>query len=74
MNIAIIGTGNLGKSIAKGLLSIKTLNSLYLTKRNLASIQEFEGIEHVKLTSDNLEAAKNSDILIFAVQNTLDWR
>ncbi|MBZ9626599.1 pyrroline-5-carboxylate reductase [Psychroflexus sp. CAK57W] len=68
MNIAIIGTGNLGKSIARGLLSTKTLNALYLTKRNLDSIQEFEGIENVKLTSDNLEATKNSDILIFAVQ------
>lgn len=68
MNIAIIGTGNLGKSIAKGLLSTKTLNSLYLTKRNLDSIKEFESNAKVKLTSDNLEAAKNSDILIFAVQ------
>lgn len=68
MNIAIIGTGNLGKSIANGLLSIKEVNSLYLTKRKLNHIKEFEGIDKVKLTSDNLEAVKKSDILIFAVQ------
>lgn len=68
MNIAIIGTGNLGKSIANGLLSTKTLKSLYLTKRNLESLKEFEGHEQVRLTSDNLEAITNSDLLIFAVQ------
>jgi pyrroline-5-carboxylate reductase len=41
---------------------------LYLTKRHLSSIKEFEGYANVTLTSDNAEAVKNSDILIFAVQ------
>lgn len=68
MKIAIIGTGNLGKSIAKGLITSNAITTLYLTKRNLASIQEFEGYKNVYLTSDNAEAVRNSDILIFAIQ------
>ncbi|RAJ17807.1 pyrroline-5-carboxylate reductase [Olleya aquimaris] len=68
MKIAIIGTGNLGKSIAKGLITNNAITSLYLTKRNLEDIQEFEGYKNVYLTTDNAEAVKQSDILIFAVQ------
>jgi len=68
MKIAIIGTGNLGKSIAKGLITSNAITTLYLTKRNLSSIQEFEGYNNVTLTSNNSEAIKQSDIIIFAVQ------
>ncbi|MDJ0646640.1 MAG: pyrroline-5-carboxylate reductase [Flavobacteriaceae bacterium] len=68
MKIAIIGTGNLGKSIAKGLITTNAITSLYLTKRNLEEISEFEGYKNVFLTKDNEEAVQNSDILIFAVQ------
>lgn len=68
MKIAIIGTGNLGKSIAKGLIINNAITSLYLTKRNIKEIAEFEGYKNVFLTTDNIEAVKNSDILIFAVQ------
>ncbi|WP_075341389.1 pyrroline-5-carboxylate reductase [Tenacibaculum agarivorans] len=68
MKIAIIGTGNLGKSIAKGLIINNAITTLYLTKRNLSEIQEFEGYGKVTLTTDNIEAVQNSDILIFAVQ------
>ena len=68
MKIAIIGTGNLGKSIAKGLITSNAITSLYLTKRHLKSIAEFEGYKGVTLTSDNTEAVAQSDIIIFAVQ------
>lgn len=68
MKIAIIGTGNLGKSIAKGLITTDAITSLYLTKRNLKSLADFEGYTNVVLTSNNVEAVKNSDIIIFAVQ------
>ncbi|WP_282041311.1 pyrroline-5-carboxylate reductase [Winogradskyella flava] len=68
MKIAIIGTGNLGKSIAKGLITNNTITSLYLTRRHLKDIQEFDGYKNVVLTTDNIEAVKQSDILIFAVQ------
>lgn len=68
MKIAIIGTGNLGKSIAKGLLHNQDIVSLYLTKRNTNEIKEFEGYKQVSITQDNTLAIQNSDILIFAVQ------
>ena len=68
MKAAIIGAGSLGQSIAKGLLKNKVVSSLYLTKRNTKSITDFNIHEEVILTSDNEEAVKNSDILIFAVQ------
>ncbi|MFD0860879.1 pyrroline-5-carboxylate reductase [Sungkyunkwania multivorans] len=68
MKIAIIGTGNLGLSIAKGLIKNNTTTSLYLTKRNTESIENWEEYGNVKVTADNREAVKKSDILIFAVQ------
>ena len=68
MKIAIIGTGNLGSSIANGLITSNAITSLYLTKRDISGLKEFEGFKNVHLTSDNEEAVKNSDILIFAVQ------
>ncbi len=68
MKIAIIGTGNLGLSIAKGVLHTNGATTMYLTKRNTNSIKDLEKYGNVTVTSDNLEAVKNSDILIFAVQ------
>lgn len=68
MKATIIGAGSLGQSIAKGLLKNKLVNSIYLTKRNLDAIKEFNKYKKITLTSDNEEAIKNADIIIFAVQ------
>ncbi|MAX82144.1 MAG: pyrroline-5-carboxylate reductase [Crocinitomicaceae bacterium] len=68
MKAAIIGTGNLGLAIAKGLVANNAVEQLYLTKRNPKSLQNAFEQENVVVTADNLEAVKNSDILIFAVQ------
>lgn len=68
MKIAIIGTGNLGKSIAKGLITNNAITTLYLTKRHLESISDLDGYKNVSLTTDNTEAVQKSDILIFAIQ------
>ncbi len=68
MNIAIIGVGNLGLSIAKGLLSSNMITSLYLTKRNINRLEGLKSGKKVIITSDNGLAIKNSDIIIFAVQ------
>ena len=68
MKIAIIGTGNLGLSIAKGILHSNGATTMCLTKRNTASIADFEKYGNVTVTSDNRKAVKQSDILIFAVQ------
>ena len=68
MKIAIIGTGNLGLSIAKGLVLNNIITKLYLTKRNCDSLIEWDKNKNITITSDNRMAVKNSDILIFAVQ------
>ena len=68
MKIAIIGAGNLGLSIAKGILHSTGATTMYLTKRNVSEIKDFEKYGNVTVISDNSVAVKNSDILIFAVQ------
>ncbi|WP_299763109.1 pyrroline-5-carboxylate reductase [uncultured Dokdonia sp.] len=68
MKIAIIGTGNLGKSIAKGLLSNQDVTSLYLTKRNIQELKEFEDNKQVIITQDNALAIQKSDVILLAVQ------
>ncbi len=68
MKIAIIGAGNLGLSIAKGVLHSNGATTMYLTKRHVESIKDFEKYGNVTVTSDNREAIAKSDILIFAVQ------
>ena len=56
MKIAIIGSGNLGLSIAKGLVYNNTYTSLYLTKRDLSEIKKWEEYNNVKITTNNQEA------------------
>ena len=71
MNIAIIGVGNLGLAIAKGILSSESLqvDSLYLTKRNTKSLEDWaQNYDQVKVTQDNKAAIEASEVVIFAVQ------
>ncbi|TNJ46224.1 pyrroline-5-carboxylate reductase [Tamlana fucoidanivorans] len=68
MRIAIIGTGNLGSSIAKGLIGNKSYTSLYLSDKNTANVDAFNTLENVTVTNDNLLAVEQSDMIIFALQ------
>ena len=68
MKIAIIGTGNLGSSIAKGLIKHKSFTSLYLSDKNTSAVKVFYDEEYVTITNDNVLAVKNSDMVIFALQ------
>lgn len=68
MKIAIIGTGNLGYSIAKGLIINESYTTLYLTKRNTEPIKKYADGKNLVVTTNNLKAVKNSDILICSVQ------
>jgi pyrroline-5-carboxylate reductase len=67
--IAIIGAGNLGASIAEGLLKSKfiTPEKLIVTKRNLASIAHLEK-KGVTVTSDNAFAVQKASTIILAVK------
>jgi len=69
MKITIIGTGNLGKSIANGLLDAKVVNptDLTLTKRNYKSLAAFETLG-VSITSDNASAIIGKDLVWLCAQ------
>ncbi len=68
-NITIIGAGNLGLAIAKGLLKSGLLydNTLTITKRKLEGLEPFAE-KGIAITSDNKEAAQHADIILLAVQ------
>lgn len=68
MKIAIIGAGNLGISIAEGILHSNGATTMHMTRRDLSGIQDYEKYGNVVVTSDNREAVKASDILICCVQ------
>lgn len=70
MKIAILGTGNLGYSIAIGILSQNNfkVKNLYLTKRNIASLDSWNKLSNVKISTENKKAVRFSDVVIIAVQ------
>ncbi|MEB2781165.1 pyrroline-5-carboxylate reductase [Algoriphagus sp. C2-6-M1] len=69
VKIAIIGCGNLGTSIANGLLKREDFDpkNLTLTKRHVESLGEFAALG-VHVLSDNLSAAADADIIILGVK------
>lgn len=73
--IAIIGCGNLGLSIANGLIDAKSIDntSITATKRNINSIANLKDLG-VNVTNNNKEAVANSEIILMAVKpyNILD--
>ena len=70
MKIAILGTGNLGYSIAIGILTQDNFKfkNLYLTKRNTSSLNSWNKLPNVKISTDNKKAVRFSDVIIIAVQ------
>jgi len=67
--IAIIGGGNLGASIAEGLINSQfiTPENLIITKRNIATLQHFQD-KGVHVSSNNAEAVHFADYIILAVK------
>ncbi len=69
LKIAIIGAGNLGMAIIKGLIS-SALNErikIIATKRKLPQENPFDS-KKVVFTDDNILAVQSSDVVIFSVQ------
>lgn len=66
--IAIIGGGNLGKSIAQGLLN-NNYNpaQIYVTRTKVELLSDLKA-QHVHTTSDNVAAVQHANILIFALK------
>ncbi len=67
--LAIIGAGNLGSAIARGLKEsgIYQPQNIMLTRRHLERIADFEAMGF-KLEKDNLTAVRWADILIITVE------
>lgn len=67
--IAIIGGGNLGTAIAQGLVKSKFSKpaDVTVTKRNVSTADAIKKLG-VAVTSDNVAAVKQSDVIILAVK------
>ena len=67
--IAIIGGGNLGTAIAEGLLSSKFSEAadITITKRNVSTLNSLAE-KGITVSSDNVAATRNADVIILAVK------
>ncbi|HIP89678.1 MAG TPA: pyrroline-5-carboxylate reductase [Thermococcus paralvinellae] len=67
INIAVIGAGTVGSAIAKALVKEEFVNKVIATRRRAEKIKWLE--EHgVEISSDNVKAAKDADVIILAVK------
>ncbi|RYE11771.1 MAG: pyrroline-5-carboxylate reductase [Sphingobacteriaceae bacterium] len=66
--ITILGSGNIGLSLAKGLVkaNISQPRNITLTRRNLAALQ-VHADSGFKISNQNLQAVKEAEIIIIAV-------
>lgn len=69
MKITIIGGGNLGTSIATGLVASKlvTPQNITVTKRNIGTIENLKK-SGIKISNDNSKSVQKADIVIIAVK------
>lgn len=67
--IAILGGGNIGQALAQGLIQAQLFDpfAITITRRNTAQVGELAN-EKVNVTDNNVEAVRNADIVVFAVQ------
>jgi pyrroline-5-carboxylate reductase len=67
--IAIIGCGNIGLSLLQGLLKEKNIQpkNITVTRRNIQELKYLEA-KGVWLTTDNVVAIKDSDLIVIAVK------
>ncbi|MDA8595882.1 pyrroline-5-carboxylate reductase [Flavobacteriaceae bacterium] len=68
MKISIIGTGNLGLALAKGIVEHVDFEHLYLTKRQPSNLKNWSELPEVTVSSDNAFACSKSDVIILAIQ------
>ena len=67
--IAIIGAGNIGQSIAKGLVQSGHFNPgrITLTRRRAHLLEEYR-VQGFSVTDDNIAAVNDSDVVIVSVE------
>ena len=68
-NLAIIGGGNIGQAIARGLMLNPNVdnNTIHITRRQPERLDAFKA-EGIKTGSDNTEAVKNAEVIVLSVQ------
>ena len=67
MRIGIVGCGNLGLSLVKGIIQNNTNQSVIASKRNIEDLLQLD-LPNVKFTTSNEELIKNSDVIIIALK------
>ena len=69
MKVAILGAGNLGLSMAKGLVKSDQVSQLILTKRNVLNLEDWASdIPVLSVSDDNKWAVSQADVIVVAVQ------
>ncbi|MDD8018039.1 MAG: pyrroline-5-carboxylate reductase [Bacteroidota bacterium] len=68
--IAIIGAGNMGSSLIRGILNAKltSANKIYASGTRIEKLETLKKEFGVNITVDNKEAAKHADIVILCVK------
>lgn len=68
MNVSIIGCGNLGHALAKGMLDAGiAAENITATRRKIDSLADLAA-RGVRITSDNRQAVRQADVIIMAVK------
>lgn len=67
MNLTIIGGGNLGTAIARGVVGKGLFQSVTVTRRNLVPIEMLLGLG-IRTDRDNTKAVAEADVVILAVK------
>lgn len=70
LKVAVIGGGNIGSSVAKGLVKSGTVGAGEMTVTNIVLdvIQPLEDELGIRITTDNRQAIRESDIVIVALK------
>ena len=67
MKITIIGAGNMGGAIARALAAIKPYGDITVTARTCETLQKYASAGF-NVTTDNIVAVEDADMIIFAVK------
>lgn len=69
MKIAIIGAGNMGSAIARGLAKSSTATKITISNPSLSKLERLKSeIPSIDITTNNIEASKKADIVLLAVK------
>ena len=69
MNISIIGAGNMGGAVARGILKTSPEHNIYISNPSRPKLEALQQeFPQVSVTTDNVEVAKKADLIILAVK------